>query len=140
MTRTSPTLAADSDVTVMSLSPFSALPLPSRMWTQFLPMMPELDFTTLPRTVTFFSFSWVFWAWISATVFAFAPEAALADAQGNPRGVVLWRDELTAWLANLGRYASGGSDRAHWLEAWSAAGVTVMAMRETGVYAWCFLR
>jgi len=44
---------------------------------------------------------------------------------GNPRGVILWRDELTAWLANLNRYANGGSDRAHWLEAWAAAGVTV---------------
>jgi len=51
---------------------------------------------------------------------------ALADVvAANPRGVILWRDELTAWLANLGRYASGGSDRAHWLEAWAAAGVTI---------------
>jgi hypothetical protein len=51
---------------------------------------------------------------------------ALADVvSGNPRGVVLWRDELTAWLANLGRYANGGSDRAHWLEAWAAAGTTI---------------
>jgi hypothetical protein len=51
---------------------------------------------------------------------------ALADVvAGNPRGVILWRDELAAWLANLGRYANGGSDRAHWLEAWAAAGVTV---------------
>lgn len=51
---------------------------------------------------------------------------AMADViHGSERGVVLWRDELSAWLANLGRYASGGSDRAHWLEAWSAAGVTI---------------
>ncbi len=51
---------------------------------------------------------------------------ALADVvAGNPRGVILWRDELTAWLANLNRYANGGSDRAHWLEAWAAAGVTI---------------
>lgn len=62
----------------------------------------------------------------SQIVVADATMEALADVvQGNPRGVILWRDELTAWLANLGRYASGGSDRAHWLEAWSAAGVTV---------------
>jgi hypothetical protein len=39
--------------------------------------------------------------------------------------VILWRDELAAWLANLGRYANGGSDRAQWLEAWAAAGVTI---------------
>ncbi|MBN9088940.1 MAG: DUF3987 domain-containing protein [Reyranella sp.] len=51
---------------------------------------------------------------------------AMADVvSGNPRGVVLWRDELAAWLANLGRYANGGSDRAHWLEAWAAAGITI---------------
>lgn len=62
----------------------------------------------------------------SQIVVADATMEALADVvHGNPRGVVLWRDELTAWLANLGRYASGGSDRAHWLEAWSASGVTV---------------
>ena len=51
---------------------------------------------------------------------------AMADVvAGNPRGVILWRDELTAWLANLGRYANGGSDRAQWLEAWAAAGITI---------------
>lgn len=59
-------------------------------------------------------------------VVADATLEAMADVvAGNPRGVVLWRDELTAWLANLGRYANGGSDRAHWLEAWAAAGITV---------------
>ena len=61
----------------------------------------------------------------SQIVVADATMEALADVvSGNPRGVILWRDELTAWLANLGRY-SGGTDRAHWLEAWAAAGITV---------------
>jgi hypothetical protein len=32
---------------------------------------------------------------------------------------------LAAWQPNLGRYANGGSDRAHWPEAWAAASVTV---------------
>ena len=59
-------------------------------------------------------------------VVADATIEALADVvAGNPRGVVLWRDELSAWLANQGRYANGGSDRAHWLEAWAASGVTI---------------
>lgn len=59
-------------------------------------------------------------------VVADATLEAMADVvAGNPRGVVLWRDELAAWLANLGRYSNGGSDRAHWLEAWAAAGVTI---------------
>ncbi|HEY1228676.1 MAG TPA: DUF3987 domain-containing protein [Ramlibacter sp.] len=62
----------------------------------------------------------------SQIVVADATLEALADVvAGNPRGVILWRDELAAWLANLGRYANGGSDRAHWLEAWAAAGITV---------------
>jgi hypothetical protein len=62
----------------------------------------------------------------SQIVVADATMEALADVvAGNPRGVILWRDELTAWLANLNRYANGGSDRAHWLEAWAAAGITV---------------
>jgi hypothetical protein len=59
-------------------------------------------------------------------VVADATVEALADVvAGNPKGVVLWRDELAAWLANQGRYANGGSDRAHWLEAWSASGITI---------------
>ena len=49
-------------VTVMSLSFLSALPLPSCRWTQFLPMMPGLNLTTLPRMVTGFSLSAAFWA------------------------------------------------------------------------------
>ena len=61
----------------------------------------------------------------SQIVVADATMEALADVvSGTPRGVILWRDELTAWLANLGRY-SGGTDRAHWLEAWAATGITV---------------
>ena len=62
----------------------------------------------------------------SQLVVADATIEALADVvAGNPRGVILWRDELAAWLANLGRYANGGSDRAQWLEAGAAAGVTI---------------
>ena len=51
---------------------------------------------------------------------------ALADVvSGNPQGILLRRDELAAWLSNLGRYANGGSDRAQFLEAWAAAPVTI---------------
>ncbi|GEP55354.1 hypothetical protein RSO01_25200 [Reyranella soli] len=58
---------------------------------------------------------------------------ALADVvSGNPRGVTLWRDELAAWLGNLGRYANGGSDRAYWLEAWGAAAVTINRRSRSG--------
>ena len=41
---------------------------------------------------------------------------------GNPRGVLLWRDHPSPWLAELGRSAD---DCAHWRQAWSARGVTL---------------
>ena len=42
-------------------------------------------------------------------------EATASILAGNPRGLVLWRDECSAWLGNLGKYGDG--DRAFWLEA-----------------------
>jgi hypothetical protein len=48
---------------------------------------------------------------------------AIAQAvAGNPRGVLLWRDHPSSWLAELGRSAD---DCAHWRQAWSARGVTL---------------
>ncbi len=62
----------------------------------------------------------------SQLVVADATLEAMADVvAGNPRGVVMWRDELAAWLANQGRYANGGSDRGNWLEGWSASSLTI---------------
>jgi hypothetical protein len=50
---------------------------------------------------------------------------AIADVvSGNPRGVILWRDEPT-WLAQLGEAGNDGSDRARWLAAWSAGSVAL---------------
>jgi hypothetical protein len=53
-----------------------------------------------------------------------ALETIAEIVSGNPRGVILWRDEPT-WLAQLGGAGNDGSDRARWLEAWSAGGVTL---------------
>jgi hypothetical protein len=65
-------------------------------------------------------------------IVADATVESLADVvAGNPCGVVLWRDELAAWLGNLGRY-SNGSDRPHYLEAWAAAGVTINRKSRSG--------
>ena len=65
-------------------------------------------------------------------VVADATVESLADVvSGNPCGVILWRDELAAWLGNLGRY-SNGSDRPHYLEAWAAAGVTINRKSRSG--------
>ena len=57
---------------------------------------------------------------------------SLADVvSGNTKGVILWRDELAAWLCNMGRY-SNGSDRPHFLEAWAAASVTINRKSRSG--------
>jgi hypothetical protein len=61
----------------------------------------------------------------SQVVVADAALETIADiVSGNPRGVILWRDE-PAWLAQLGEAGNDGSDRSRWLEAWRAGGVTL---------------
>lgn len=50
-------------------------------------------------------------------------EATAAILAGNPRGLVLWRDECAAWLGNIGKYGDG--DRAFWLEAYGGRSYTV---------------
>ena len=61
----------------------------------------------------------------SQVVVADHPLEAIAEiVSGNPRGVILWRDD-PAWLAQLGEAGNDGSDRARWLEAWSAGEVAL---------------
>lgn len=43
-------------------------------------------------------------------------EALAALLKGNPKGLLVRRDELAGWLASFDRYAGGG-DRQFWLEA-----------------------
>jgi hypothetical protein len=50
-------------------------------------------------------------------------EAVATIAGGNPRGLLLWRDEASAWLANLSKYGDG--DRAFWLEGYGGRPYTV---------------
>lgn len=49
------------------------------------------------------------------------PTVAKAErmSAGNPRGLMLVRDELAGWIAGMDRFGSGagGSDRAFWLQA-----------------------
>ncbi len=61
-----------------------------------------------------------------ATVEALAPILA-----SNPRGLLLARDELAAWVKGFNAYKSrGGADAQHWLELWRAGTLTVD--RKTG--------
>ncbi len=64
------------------------------------------------------------------------PEALAAVVAGNPRGVLLLRDELAAWLGGFGRYAAGtgDSERAFMLEAYGAR-PHVIDRRRDGVVA-----
>jgi hypothetical protein len=45
-------------------------------------------------------------------------EKAATIAADQPRGLLLVRDEISAFLGNMSRYANGGSDRGFWLEAY----------------------
>jgi hypothetical protein len=49
----------------------------------------------------------------------------------NPRGLLLFRDELAGWLGAMDRYDSGkGADRAFWLEAFGGRRFTVDTIKE----------
>ena len=54
------------------------------------------------------------------------PEALAAVLLADPRGVILLRDELAAWLGGFGRYTGGtAGERALWLEAYGARSHTI---------------
>jgi hypothetical protein len=49
----------------------------------------------------------------------------------NPRGLLLFRDELAGWLGAMDRYNNGaGADRAFWLEAYGGRRFTVDTIRD----------
>jgi hypothetical protein len=50
--------------------------------------------------------------------------------QDNPRGIGVFRDELSSWFTNLTKYGRGGSDVAHWLELFNDG--TLRVHRKTG--------
>ena len=61
-------------------------------------------------------------------------EALAPILQDNPRGLVMLRDELTAWVSGLNQYKGGkGSDRQFFLSAWSGSPVVVDRKRNEGI-------
>ncbi|WP_263841509.1 DUF3987 domain-containing protein [Salinibacter sp.] len=46
------------------------------------------------------------------------PEAVVQILDENPRGVLLARDELGAWLGSFDRYVNGAADLQFWVEVW----------------------
>lgn len=53
-------------------------------------------------------------------------EGAFFAFQKNPRGLLLYQDELIGWINSMAQYKQGkGSDRQHWLSMWSGEDVTL---------------
>ena len=52
-------------------------------------------------------------------------EAVIQRMNTNPRGVLIFRDELAAWVKSFNAYRGGGGDEQAWLEFWSAGAYTL---------------
>lgn len=52
-------------------------------------------------------------------------ESVYRTLHNNPRGTVVFRDEVTGWMASMNQYKKGGGDEAFWLETWNAGTVKV---------------
>lgn len=59
-------------------------------------------------------------------------EALAAILAGQPKGLLMFRDELAGWLAGFDRYSSGGSERALWLECNGGRAFTVDRVKNGG--------
>jgi hypothetical protein len=62
-------------------------------------------------------------------------EALASLLKSNPRGLLLAKDELKAWLGSFDKYSSnaaGGSDESHWLSMYN--GCPMVIDRKTGKY------
>jgi DNA primase len=46
------------------------------------------------------------------------PEAVVKTLNENPRGILLARDELGAWIGSFDRYVNGAADLQFWVEVW----------------------
>ena len=53
-------------------------------------------------------------------------EAFVGILEDNPRGLLVYKDELAGWVRSMDQYKGGkGSDRQHWLSFWSGDEVVV---------------
>jgi Protein of unknown function (DUF3987) len=51
---------------------------------------------------------------------------------GNPKGLLVIRDELTGWLGSMDQYGGHGSDRAFYLECWNGGAYVVDRRKHSG--------
>ena len=54
----------------------------------------------------------------------FTIEALCSQLKNNPRGTLLYMDEIMGWIRNMGKY-TGGSDIAFYLSLWSEEDISV---------------
>ncbi|WP_308911503.1 DUF3987 domain-containing protein [Pseudokordiimonas caeni] len=60
-------------------------------------------------------------------------EALFSALEGQPKGLLMYRDELPGWLNSFGRYSSGkGGEREFWLEAFNGRPFTVDRVKNGG--------
>jgi hypothetical protein len=60
-------------------------------------------------------------------------EALALLLKENPRGILLYQDELTAWARGMDQYRNGkGADRQFWLSLWNGAPVAVDRKSQKG--------
>lgn len=59
-------------------------------------------------------------------------ESLAANLDGNRKGLLLFRDELTAWVRSLDQYKGRGTDRQFFLSAWSGEMVKVDRKSQQG--------
>jgi hypothetical protein len=54
-------------------------------------------------------------------------ESLVGILEDNPRGVLIFKDELTGWVRSHDQYKAGGkgADRQHWLSVWSNQAIVV---------------
>ena len=52
-------------------------------------------------------------------------EAVANNLSGNPRGLILMRDELAGWFGSFGQYKSGNADAPFWLECYDGGTYSV---------------
>jgi putative DNA primase/helicase len=54
-------------------------------------------------------------------------ESLVGILEDNPRGVLIYKDELTGWVRGMDQYKAGGkgADRQHWLSIWSNQAIMV---------------
>jgi putative DNA primase/helicase len=54
-------------------------------------------------------------------------ESLVGILEDNPRGMLIYKDELTGWVRSMDQYKAGGkgADRQHWLSLWSNQAIVV---------------